>query len=68
MINGRDCKLETQKTCHHLLSQIDSKRDLMISTGIMKGLGNSETIRYSQELDQLIVHFQKNCNCWNKCL
>nr|WP_232726178.1 aspartyl-phosphate phosphatase Spo0E family protein [Bacillus sp. FJAT-42315] len=50
------------------MSQIDSKRNLMISTGLMKGLGSSETIRYSQELDKLIIRFQKNCNCWNKFL
>lgn len=68
MTNRRESKLETQETCHHLMNQIDSKRDLMISTGILKGLGSSETIQYSQELDKLIIRFQRKCNCWNKFL
>ncbi len=68
IINGRECELETQETCHHLMNQIDSKRDLMISMGITKGLGSLETIQYSQELDKLIIRFQKNCDCWNKFL
>lgn len=41
-----------------LAIKIKNARQLMIVTGTNKGLVNSETIKYSQELDNLIIQFQ----------
>ncbi|OMP67047.1 aspartyl-phosphate phosphatase Spo0E family protein [Domibacillus epiphyticus] len=47
-----------QTNTDSLLSQINELRELMVSTGMEKGLDNVETIKYSQELDKLIFQFQ----------
>lgn len=60
--------MDIQEHCSHLLHEIDLKRDFMISVGMKSGLSHEETVRYSQELDQLIVRFQKNCSCWKNFL
>ncbi|PAQ13444.1 hypothetical protein CD798_15250 [Bacillaceae bacterium SAOS 7] len=41
-----------------LVTEIMCKRHLMIQTGMTKGLGHRETIKYSQELDKLIAKYQ----------
>ncbi|WP_338749432.1 aspartyl-phosphate phosphatase Spo0E family protein [Bacillus sp. FJAT-52991] len=46
-------KIET-----NLVTEIMSKRHLMIQTGMTKGLSHRETIKYSQELDKLIAKYQ----------
>ena len=50
--------LSTQLNLNDLSIQIHDIRKLMIATGITKGLGNIETIKYSEELDKLIIQFQ----------
>ncbi|WP_203363782.1 aspartyl-phosphate phosphatase Spo0E family protein [Bacillus sp. REN10] len=47
-----------EKIDSNLVTEIMSKRHLMIKTGMMKGLSHSETIKYSQELDKLIAKYQ----------
>lgn len=42
--------------------KIDSKRNLMISTALLKGFNHPKTIKCSQELDVLLnKHYQINC-------
>ncbi|OMP66170.1 aspartyl-phosphate phosphatase Spo0E family protein [Domibacillus epiphyticus] len=43
---------------NRLYSQINDLRELMISTGMKKGLDSAETLKYSQELDKLIIKVQ----------
>lgn len=43
---------------YDLPSQISDLRRLMISTGTVYGLSSNETLRYSEELDKLIIQFQ----------
>lgn len=42
-----------------MLEEIKSKRELMINCANKHGFTNEETIRYSQELDELINEYQK---------
>lgn len=41
-----------------MLAEIQQKREKMIETAKKKGLASDETIRCSQELDQLIFEYQ----------
>ncbi|WP_316569034.1 aspartyl-phosphate phosphatase Spo0E family protein [Neobacillus sp. YIM B06451] len=43
----------------NLLDEIKMKRKVMIDSAIENGLTNERTIQYSQELDELIVAYQK---------
>lgn len=52
-----------------LLTTIEQKRDEMIRAGISKGLCDEETIKISQELDELIYRsLQKNRESKNDSL
>ncbi|MDL4840995.1 aspartyl-phosphate phosphatase Spo0E family protein [Aquibacillus rhizosphaerae] len=42
-----------------LLTRINSKRNEMVKVGLLKGLTSKETIKCSQELDQLLNMYQK---------
>jgi stage 0 sporulation regulatory protein len=44
--------------CDVILDEIQEKRRKMIETANKKGYTNDDTIRYSQELDQLIYKYQ----------
>ncbi|HZG73390.1 MAG TPA: aspartyl-phosphate phosphatase Spo0E family protein [Chondromyces sp.] len=57
--------MNAQKNCEDLMVQINHLRGLMISTGLKKGLSNTETLKYSEKLDKLIVQFQIY-GCLNK--
>ncbi|MGG3449910.1 aspartyl-phosphate phosphatase Spo0E family protein [Domibacillus aminovorans] len=48
----------TQVTFCELLSLINSLRHLMITAGQQHGLNSLETLRCSEELDELILEFQ----------
>ncbi|WP_018392478.1 aspartyl-phosphate phosphatase Spo0E family protein [Bacillus sp. 37MA] len=48
----------TQVTFCELLSHINSLRHLMITAEKQHGLNSPETLRYSEELDELILQFQ----------
>ncbi|WP_082220385.1 Spo0E family sporulation regulatory protein-aspartic acid phosphatase [Domibacillus robiginosus] len=50
--------MNNQLNLDELAIRIKNVRHLMIVTGTNKGLGNSETIKYSEELDNLIIQFQ----------
>jgi hypothetical protein len=41
-----------------LVLRINDLRKLMVSVGITKGFHSSETLKYSEELDKLIIQFQ----------
>nr|WP_051030903.1 aspartyl-phosphate phosphatase Spo0E family protein [Robertmurraya massiliosenegalensis] len=41
-----------------MLDEIQKKREKMIETAKRKGFTNDDTIRHSQELDQLIYEYQ----------
>ncbi|MCT2537803.1 aspartyl-phosphate phosphatase Spo0E family protein [Aquibacillus koreensis] len=43
-----------------LLTKISSKRNEMIKVGLTEGLTSKETIRCSQELDQLLNMYEGN--------
>ncbi|OMP66961.1 aspartyl-phosphate phosphatase Spo0E family protein [Domibacillus epiphyticus] len=47
-----------QINSNNLLSQINDLRELMVYTGMEKGLNSVETLKYSQELDKLIFQYQ----------
>lgn len=47
------------ENCTIMLEEIKEKRDLMIDCANTKGYTNDDTIKYSQELDQLINEYQK---------
>lgn len=52
-----------------LLTSIEQKRDEMIRVGMSKGLFDEETIKISQELDELIYRsLQKNRESKNDSL
>ncbi len=44
--------------CSMILDEIQKKREIMIETAKRKGFTNDDTVRYSQELDQLIYEYQ----------
>ncbi|MEC1522603.1 aspartyl-phosphate phosphatase Spo0E family protein [Neobacillus niacini] len=51
-----------RKTCKgtkNLLMKINRLRKKMICIGMAKGLSHPETLKYSEELDELIYKFQK---------
>ncbi|KKB34436.1 aspartyl-phosphate phosphatase Spo0E family protein [Bacillus thermotolerans] len=48
---------------HELTAEINTKRTLMIQTGIHKGLGHFDTLKHSKELDQLIYKYQRLLAC-----
>lgn len=48
----------TQEKLYDLPSQINTLRQLMISTSQVHGLASTETLRYSEELDKLIILVQ----------
>ena len=43
-----------------MLKEIKDKRELMINCANIYGFTNEETIRYSQELDELINQYQRD--------
>ena len=47
-----------QEAFSDLLSHINNLRYLMIQAAQQHGLGSAETLRYSEELDELILQFQ----------
>lgn len=47
-----------QENLEELIIRINHVRHLMISTGLRKGLSDYETLKYSQELDELIHKYQ----------
>ncbi|OMP66160.1 aspartyl-phosphate phosphatase Spo0E family protein [Domibacillus epiphyticus] len=49
---------QVQTNSDKLLSQINDIRKLLIITGLTKGLNNAETLKYSEELDKLIIQIQ----------
>ncbi|OKL36878.1 aspartyl-phosphate phosphatase Spo0E family protein [Domibacillus mangrovi] len=50
--------LSTQLNLENLAIRINDIRTLLIATGIEKGLDSMETLKYSQELDDLIIQYQ----------
>lgn len=48
-----------QYDCCVMLEEIQKKREKMIETANMKGFTDDDTIRHSQELDQLIYEYQR---------
>lgn len=49
---------EVQYDSRLMLDEIQKKREKMIETANRKGFTSDDTIRYSQELDQLIYEYQ----------
>jgi stage 0 sporulation regulatory protein len=45
-----------------ILEEISNKRELMMDCANKNGFTYEETIRYSQELDELINKYQRICN------
>lgn len=45
----------------HLLLSISLKREEMVFFAETRGLNEQLTLRASQELDELIISYQKNC-------
>ncbi|OKL37836.1 aspartyl-phosphate phosphatase Spo0E family protein [Domibacillus mangrovi] len=41
-----------------LIMRINDLRNLMVSAGITNGLSSNETLKYSEELDKLIIQVQ----------
>ncbi|OAH57779.1 MULTISPECIES: aspartyl-phosphate phosphatase Spo0E family protein [Bacillaceae] len=50
--------LSTQLNLDDLSTQINDIRELMIASGLKKGFTDIETLKYSEELDKLILQFQ----------
>ncbi|MGG3452259.1 aspartyl-phosphate phosphatase Spo0E family protein [Domibacillus aminovorans] len=50
--------LSTQLNLEDLSIQINDIRELMIASGLKKGFTDIETLKYSEELDKLILQFQ----------
>lgn len=53
--------MKTQNICCDLLVRINDLRKIMILTGMSKGLNDLETLKYSEELDKLILKYQMEC-------
>lgn len=49
---GNECKT-------YLLAKIDKKRAKMLDTAERFGMGNFHTLKVSQELDELILKYQR---------
>ncbi|WP_083402210.1 aspartyl-phosphate phosphatase Spo0E family protein [Bacillus sp. MUM 116] len=45
-------------SCSEMLAEIKVKRELMMECANKKGFTSEETIKYSQELDELIYKYQ----------
>ena len=54
-------KYQYDLTYEELQQQIEMLRRKMIRQTIQKGFADQETIKLSQELDQLIIKIQKEC-------
>jgi stage 0 sporulation regulatory protein len=51
---------EYSNTIHNeMIEEIKAKRELMINSANTQGFTNEKTIKYSQELDELINEYQK---------
>lgn len=50
--------MENFQNPNDLLVRIDHLRNCLIESGLEKGLCASETLKYSEELDQLILQYQ----------
>ncbi|MEH7377613.1 MULTISPECIES: aspartyl-phosphate phosphatase Spo0E family protein [Bacillaceae] len=50
---------EYSNTQIEMIEEIKAKRELMINSANTQGFTNEMTIRYSQELDELINEYQK---------
>ncbi|MFK2824121.1 aspartyl-phosphate phosphatase Spo0E family protein [Bacillus sp. B190/17] len=50
--------MQKYETFSDLTAEINSKRNLMIQTGMTKGLNHFETLQHSAELDKLIYTYQ----------
>lgn len=48
----------TQGAFSDLLARINNLPHLMIAAGQQHGLGSQETLRYSEQLDELIFQYQ----------
>jgi hypothetical protein len=55
--------VSSQENLDKLNTQINELRKLLISVGTAKGLGSSETLKYSEELDKLIIQAQLKSRC-----
>ncbi|MEQ6377452.1 aspartyl-phosphate phosphatase Spo0E family protein [Bacillaceae bacterium S4-13-56] len=51
-----------EKSNQHLQSRIEKKRNEMIRTAKVKGIGHKSTLKCSQELDYLLNKLQKVIN------
>lgn len=54
--------MENSNSTNELLIEINMLRNNLILIGRLKGLSHPETLRCSQELDDLIYKFQKSIN------
>ncbi|MBT2729427.1 aspartyl-phosphate phosphatase Spo0E family protein [Bacillus sp. ISL-75] len=50
---------EYSDTHNEMIEEIKAKRELMINSANTRGFTNEMTIKYSQELDELINEYQK---------
>ncbi|MBT2697019.1 stage 0 sporulation regulatory protein [Neobacillus sp. B4I6] len=50
---------EYSNTHNEMIEEIKAKRELMINSANTQGFTNEMTIKYSQELDELINEYQK---------
>ncbi|MGG3450683.1 aspartyl-phosphate phosphatase Spo0E family protein [Domibacillus aminovorans] len=50
--------VSTQLSLEDLSVQVNDMRKLLIAAGLKKGFTDSETLKYSEELDKLIMQFQ----------
>lgn len=50
--------LSNQLSLEELSAQINEMSKLLIATGLKKGFTDSETLKYSEQLDKLIMQFQ----------
>ncbi|MFB6465693.1 Spo0E family sporulation regulatory protein-aspartic acid phosphatase [Cytobacillus sp. Hz8] len=48
------------QTSNEILKQIKIKREKMIISAEKSGFTSDDTLKYSQELDQLILEYQRN--------
>ncbi|WP_083566243.1 Spo0E family sporulation regulatory protein-aspartic acid phosphatase [Domibacillus mangrovi] len=62
-INRGDFILINHEHLAELNFQINELRHLLISTGTSRGLGCMETLKYSEELDKLIIQIQLHNRC-----
>lgn len=53
-----DLIMQLKNNLDELILRINDLRNLMISAGITNGLNSNETLKYSEELDKLIIQVQ----------